>query len=330
MNSEYKISKHRMTELERELNFLQSTRTREVEAMIAEAMSYGDLENNSEFDAVKIEQQKLHGRIAEIENILSCAVIVETEEKHLSDGFVPELKKALQSCGLSTKQTDSYAEYCRAQFELLGQEQYGVLPTGNCLETLKEAQRILLEKTDCFALDDYRIERFLQIPCDQWQLAKNAIMESFGCAKETVDALFDEDAQWLTLTAGEVYDSADYLKATFSDTELSWKIFCRGVLFGVEKMIKSRTAVILDLLGEEFGMKVIRVDAEAAQWIYWGYYSDPVGCIAYMKEECGLTPEKILTIIEKEPNILYMYKIDRRLSYCHDQKYIDEIIRRYR
>ena len=74
---------------------------------------------------------------------------------------------------------------------------------------------------------------------------------------------------------------------------------------------------------------MIRTDAEAGQWIYWGYYSDPVGCIAYM-QECGLTPEKILELIEKEPNLLYMYKIDRRLSYDHNQEYIDRIIQRYK
>ncbi len=329
MDTQFRITKRRSADLDRELNYLKTTRTREVEAMIAEAMMYGDLENNSEYDAAKSEQQKMHSRIAEIENILSCAVVVETEEKHLSEAFLAELRNLIQECGLSAEQAESYAEYCRAQVELLEKEQYGVLPGDNCLETLKEAQRIVSGKAERFALKDYSIERFLRIPCDQWQSAKNAIMECFNCAEETVDALFEADPEWLTLTADEVYDAADYLEATFSDNDLSWKIFCRGVLFGVEERIKSRTAAILDLLGEEFGRKVIRIDAEADQWIYWGYYSDPVGCLAYMLE-CGLSPEKILELIEKEPNFLYMYRIDRRLSYDHNQEYIDMIIQRYK
>jgi len=328
MNNTYKISKRRKADLERELNYLKTTRTREVEAMIAEAMMHGDLENNSEYDAAKSEQQRMNGRIAEIEKILSCAVIVETEEKHLSETFLAELRNLLQECGLSAKQAEAYAEYCRTQVELLEQEQYGVLPADNCLETLKEAQKIVSGKAERFALEDYSIERFLRIPCEQWQSAKNAIMECFTCTKETVDALFEADPEWLTLTADAVYDAADYLEATFSDNNLAWIIFCKGALYGVEERIKSRTAAILDLLGEEFGRKVIRMDVEAGEWIYWGYYSDPVGCLAYMLE-CGLTQEKILTLIEKEPNILYLYKIDRRLSYCHDQNHIDEIIRRY-
>lgn len=329
MDKQFRITKRRSADLDRELNYLKTTRTREVEAMIAEAMEYGDLENNSEYDAAKSEQQKLHDRIAEIEKILSCAVVIEAKEKHLSKEFVIELKNVLQACGLNPKQADLYVEYCRTEYEEQDREQYGVLPADDMLETLKEAQRIICKNPKSTALDDYAISRYLQIPCDQWRSAKNAIIKCFDCTKEMVDALFDEDLQWLTLTTDEVYDVAEYLKATFSDNNLSWKIFCRGVLFGVEERIKSRTAAILDLLGEEFGIKVIRTDAEAGQWIYWGYYSDPVGCIAYM-QECGLTPEKILELIEKEPNFLYMYKIDRRLSYDHNQEYIDRIIQRYK
>ena len=329
MNKQYQITRKVRENLERELNYMKTTRIREVEAMIAEAVEYGDLENNLEYDAAKSEQRKMHSRIAEIENILSCAVIVETEEKHLSEAFLAELRKLIQPCGLAEKQVASYLEYCREKYEAEEKMEYSILPSENCLETLKEAQRITSGRPETYKLDDYTIDRFLRIPCDQWQSAKNAIMECFGCTQKTVDALFDEDAQWLDLTADAVYDAANYLEATFSDNNLSWKIFCKGVLFGVEERIKSRTAAILDLLGEEFGIKVIRMDAGASQWIYWGYYSDPVGCLAYM-QECGLTPEKILELIEKEPDFLYMYKIDRRLSYDHNQEYIDMIIQRYK
>ena len=49
--------------------------------MIAEARSYGDLSENSEYDAAKNEQAKLYGRIAEIEDVLSHAVIIEDENE---------------------------------------------------------------------------------------------------------------------------------------------------------------------------------------------------------------------------------------------------------
>ena len=81
MAKEFKITSLRLAELEKELNYLKTTREREVAAMIAEARSYGDLSENSEYDAAKNEQAKLYGRIAEIEDILSHAVIIEDENE---------------------------------------------------------------------------------------------------------------------------------------------------------------------------------------------------------------------------------------------------------
>ena len=81
MAKEYKITSLRLADLEKELNYLKTTREREIAAMIAEARSYGDLSENSEYDAAKNEQAKLYGRIAEIEDILSHATIIEDENE---------------------------------------------------------------------------------------------------------------------------------------------------------------------------------------------------------------------------------------------------------
>ena len=81
MAKEFKITSLRLHDLEKELNYLKTTREREIAAMIAEARSYGDLSENSEYDAAKNEQAKLYGRIAEIEDILSHAVIIEDENE---------------------------------------------------------------------------------------------------------------------------------------------------------------------------------------------------------------------------------------------------------
>ena len=81
MAKEFKITSLRLHDLEKELNYLKTTREREIAAMIAEARSYGDLSENSEYDAAKNEQAKLYGRIAEIEDILSHAVIIDDENE---------------------------------------------------------------------------------------------------------------------------------------------------------------------------------------------------------------------------------------------------------
>ena len=79
MAKEYKITSLRLADLEKELNYLKTTREREIAAMIAEARSYGDLSENSEYDAAKNEQAKLYGRIAEIKDIMEHATIIADE-----------------------------------------------------------------------------------------------------------------------------------------------------------------------------------------------------------------------------------------------------------
>ena len=81
MAKEFKITALRLAELEKELNYLKTTREREIAAMIAEARSYGDLSENSDYDDAKNEQAKLYGRIAEIEDVLSHAVVIEDENE---------------------------------------------------------------------------------------------------------------------------------------------------------------------------------------------------------------------------------------------------------
>lgn len=81
MAKEFKITALRLNDLQKELTYLKTTREREIAAMIAEARSYGDLSENSEYDAAKNEQAKLYGRIAEIEDILNHAVMIEDENE---------------------------------------------------------------------------------------------------------------------------------------------------------------------------------------------------------------------------------------------------------
>ena len=77
MKQEFKMSRTRFDELEKELNFLKTTRSDEVAEMIKVARGFGDLSENSEYDEAKNEQGKLYSRIAELEEILQHVVIVD-------------------------------------------------------------------------------------------------------------------------------------------------------------------------------------------------------------------------------------------------------------
>lgn len=81
MAKEYKLTQAKINELEKELNYLKTTREQEVVELIKEARSFGDLSENSEYDEAKNEQAKLYGRIAEIEDILANAVLIEDENE---------------------------------------------------------------------------------------------------------------------------------------------------------------------------------------------------------------------------------------------------------
>lgn len=79
MAKEFKITSLRLAELEKELNYLKTTREREVAAMIAEARSYGDLSENSEYDAAKDEQAFVEGQIQILETKIRYAEIIDSE-----------------------------------------------------------------------------------------------------------------------------------------------------------------------------------------------------------------------------------------------------------
>lgn len=80
MAKEYKLSLERLKELEAELNYLKTDRDKEVTEMIKVARGYGDLSENSEYDEAKNQQAQLYGRIAEVEEILANAVIINADD----------------------------------------------------------------------------------------------------------------------------------------------------------------------------------------------------------------------------------------------------------
>ena len=67
-------------QLKDELNELKSVRRREVAEKIKVALSFGDLSENSEYDEAKNEQGIIESRIAEIEQTLAHAQVIDDED----------------------------------------------------------------------------------------------------------------------------------------------------------------------------------------------------------------------------------------------------------
>ena len=80
-------------ELEAELEHLKNVTRKEVSEKIKEARSFGDLSENAEYDAAKVEQAEVEARISQIEYMLKYAKVVEDE----SDDVVTVGKKVTLS-----------------------------------------------------------------------------------------------------------------------------------------------------------------------------------------------------------------------------------------
>ena len=78
IDSRYRMSQERLDELKAELEYLQTVREKEVSEQIKEARSFGDLSENSEYDEAKTEQGKLYSKIAEIEDLIENAIILDS------------------------------------------------------------------------------------------------------------------------------------------------------------------------------------------------------------------------------------------------------------
>lgn len=74
------ITKEGLDKLEEELSYLRGTKRKEVTERIKQALEFGDISENSEYDDAKNEQAFVEGRIKEIENILNNAEVIDEDE----------------------------------------------------------------------------------------------------------------------------------------------------------------------------------------------------------------------------------------------------------
>ncbi len=69
-----------LANLKAELEHMSTTRRREVAARIKEAREFGDISENAEYDDAKNEQAMLEARIAQLEEKLRSATVIDSSE----------------------------------------------------------------------------------------------------------------------------------------------------------------------------------------------------------------------------------------------------------
>lgn len=82
MNNQIIVTDEGLKKLQDELNYLKTTKRKEVTEAIKLALSFGDLSENSEYTEAKDEQGKVESRIVELEEMLKNVKVISESEIH--------------------------------------------------------------------------------------------------------------------------------------------------------------------------------------------------------------------------------------------------------
>jgi len=98
-NDELLLTKEGLEKLEKELDHLRTTKRKEIADRIKEAISYGDITDNAEYEDAKNEQAFVEGRIITLEKMLRRARLLvkgEDEDHHVVLGSKVKVKDLIK------------------------------------------------------------------------------------------------------------------------------------------------------------------------------------------------------------------------------------------
>ena len=84
MEKEIILTYEGLEKLEKELEYLKGEKRLEVAEKIKQALAFGDLSENSEYDEAKNEQAQVEARIVSVENMLKNAIVIDESERDTS------------------------------------------------------------------------------------------------------------------------------------------------------------------------------------------------------------------------------------------------------
>lgn len=103
------LTKEGLKKLKDELEHLKSVRRQEVANRLKEAISYGDLSENSEYEEAKNEQAFLEGRILELEDMIKKAKIISEKKSDARSGKIIDIGSSVTV--VCTKLSDEPQKY---------------------------------------------------------------------------------------------------------------------------------------------------------------------------------------------------------------------------
>lgn len=126
------LTKEGLHDLQEELKFLKETRRVEVAEKLKEAISYGDLSENSEYDDARNEQAQLEIKILELEDLLKNHEIVdEKRATKKQNGVIVGSLVTIKS--VESGKTDTYKIVGSTESDILENKISNESPIGKAL-----------------------------------------------------------------------------------------------------------------------------------------------------------------------------------------------------
>ncbi len=126
------ITKEGLEKLKEELNYLKEVKRKEVAERLKEAISYGDLSENAEYEEAKNEQAFVEGRILELEEKIKYAKIIDDRAKK---GALVQLgsKVVIQNLSSKTKAEEEFTIVGSTEADPINHKISNVSPVGKAL-----------------------------------------------------------------------------------------------------------------------------------------------------------------------------------------------------
>ncbi|HPU02195.1 MAG: transcription elongation factor GreA [Firmicutes bacterium] len=137
-DEEVLLTRGGLEKLEKELFFLKSVKRKEIAARIKQAITFGDITDNSEYEDAKNEQAFVEGRIITLEKILRRARILEKDENnnYVTVGSTVKLKD------LDTDREYTYTIVSTAEADPVENKISNESPVGRAILGLKTGDEV--------------------------------------------------------------------------------------------------------------------------------------------------------------------------------------------
>lgn len=133
------VTKEGLKKLQEELDYLKNVRRKEVAQRLKEAISYGDLSENSEYEEAKNEQAFLEGRILQLEDKVKFAKIIDDKHQH---GAVVQLGSRVRVRSISSNAEEEYTIVGSTEADAIARRLSNESPVGKALLDKKVKDRV--------------------------------------------------------------------------------------------------------------------------------------------------------------------------------------------